>query len=150
MPSLNFLINGGISHPNSETLIQMGVEYLTFLVYMTEQESTQFSMLGFHTKDQGSIIYLISNLFKIMGSREQNFMSPQALKICQKLIYRMLKFHKKEDIVFVLRELFKNDKTIINDDVTLSVLINNYVKPLMQGYSDPSDEQDPFLNLVVD
>jgi hypothetical protein len=70
MPSLNFLINGGISHPNSESLIKMGLELLCFLVYMSEKEQTKFSMLGFHTKDEGSIIYLISNLFKIMGERE--------------------------------------------------------------------------------
>lgn len=67
-------------------------------------------------------------------------MNPQALKICQKLIYRMLKFHKKADVIFVLKELFKNDKTVTEDDVALSVLINNYVKPLMQELSDPSDE----------
>ena len=107
-------------------------------------------MLGFHTKDEGSIIYLISNLFKVMGQREQTFMNPQALKICQKFIYRMLKFHKKADVIFVLKELFKNDKTITEDDVALSVLINNYVKPLMQELSDPSDEQDEFLTLIVD
>ena len=62
----------------------------------------------------------------------------------------MLKFHKKADVVFVLKELFKNDKTITEDDVALSVLINNYVKPLMQELSDPSDEQDEFLTLIVD
>lgn len=52
----------------------------------------------------------------------------------------MLKFHKKADVVFVLKEIFKNDKSITEDDVALSVLINNYVKPLMQEMSDPIDE----------
>jgi hypothetical protein len=107
-------------------------------------------MLGFHTKDEGSIIYLISNLFKIMGQREQTYMNPKALKICQKLIFRMLKFHKKSEVIFVLEEIFKNDRSITDDDVALSVLINNYVKPLMQDYSDPSDENDPFLLLIVE
>ena len=107
-------------------------------------------MLGFHTKDEGSIIYLISNLFKVMGQREQTFMNPQALKICQKLVFRMLKFHTKTEVVFVLEHLFKNDRSITDDDVALSVLINNYVKPFMQDQSDPSDEQDPFLKLIVE
>ena len=43
----------------------------------------------------------------------------------------MLGFYQKDDIVFVLKELVKNDKTITNDDVAISVLINNYLKPLM-------------------
>lgn len=62
----------------------------------------------------------------------------------------MLKFHRKSDVVLVLKELIKHDHSVTDDDVALSVLINSYIKPLMQDYSDPADEQDPFLRLVID
>jgi hypothetical protein len=118
----------------------MGIELNCFLVYMSQKENTEFSMLGFHTKDEGSIIYLISNLFMIMGQREQQYMNHQVQKICLKLIYRMLKFHQKSDIVTILKELIRFDRTTTDDDVAVSVLINSYFKPLMQDYSDPADE----------
>jgi hypothetical protein len=62
----------------------------------------------------------------------------------------MLKFHKGTDVVFVLKHLFKNDRSITDDDVALSVLINNYVKPFMQELSDPANEEDGFLNLILE
>jgi hypothetical protein len=62
----------------------------------------------------------------------------------------MLRFHKASDIALVLKHLMKNDKTITDDDVALSVLINNYVKPFLQECSDPSSDEDDFLELVLD
>ena len=77
MPSINFLIQKSISHANSETLKQIGIEMTTFLLFMSEQEGNQiYEVIGHFTKDDDSVFIMLSNLFAVMGERNQNYLKP--------------------------------------------------------------------------
>ena len=81
IPSINFLIQDSISHPNSETLKQIGIELLTYLVCSSQAQIsstklTKWTSVGNHTKYCDGALVLTSNLFKIMGDRNQKYLSP--------------------------------------------------------------------------
>ena len=63
LPAINFLIQQSLSHANSETLKQIGLELTTFLLYMSEQEGCRYPTLGHFTKDDDGVLVLVSNLF---------------------------------------------------------------------------------------
>lgn len=52
MPCFNFLIQKSISHPNSESLRQIGIEMLAYFLLRTENEGSHaYESIGHFTKD---------------------------------------------------------------------------------------------------
>ena len=75
-PMLTFLIMDSISHPNSQTLRQIGLELVGFLVYACEVTSPNqeiFSDFGQYSKDNISSIQVLSSLINLAS----NFKSEQ-------------------------------------------------------------------------
>jgi hypothetical protein len=54
----------------------MGLELTTFLLFMSEQEGCRYDALGHFTKDDDGVLVLVSNLFYIMGDKNQNYLIP--------------------------------------------------------------------------
>ena len=68
-PLMNFLLPyDATSHVNSQSLLQMGLEMASFLLYMTENQGCSYSSLGHYTKNGMQSIMLVHNLLKIMGN----------------------------------------------------------------------------------
>ena len=69
VPLINFLIDtASASHPNSQTLMFMGLELSAFLVMMAEQQPQRFENLGHYTKNLTEESRFIDNLIGIMGN----------------------------------------------------------------------------------
>ena len=78
MPLINFMLSYSTSHPNSQTLKQIGIEFTAFLLYMTENERGKhaFETVGHYTKDEDEILRLLHNLLAISGDKNQGFLKP--------------------------------------------------------------------------
>jgi len=106
---------------------------------------------GHHTKDNHAILQLISNLFKVMGSRNQEYMMPQMQRLCMRIIFNILKpYNKNEDIIELFTTLLKADENIRDDDMALSVMVNSFIKPFMVESADGANEDDPYIVFVID
>ena len=78
-------------------------------------------------------------------------MKPQMQRLCQRIIFNVLKpYNKNEDIIELFQTLMNADENIRDDDMALSVLTNSFIKPFMLERADGSNENDPFIVFVID
>lgn len=139
-PSICFLIEHSVSHPNSATLRQMGLEMLTYLLHMAENEQSQLASFGHYTKDAEATLQLLSSLFSIVGVKGSS-------KLSLKLVYRTLSLvSSNAGVVSQIRHLIKLDPNVSSDDKALSVLISSVIKPLLQERT----QDDQILDFVID
>lgn len=112
-PMLTFLLMDSISHPNSQTLRQIGLELVGFLVYACEVTSPNqeiFSDFGQYSKDNVSSIQVLSSLIKLASNIQSEQLNEKQQKIALKISYRLLNMIKNEtEIVKALNYMLKVD-----------------------------------------
>ena len=151
MPSINFMLNGGHCHSNSETLMQMGIELTAYFLYMTQQEQCKYLSLGHYTRDESATIDLLSSLFRIMRDSKTEFLFPRQQKLCIKLAFGIMDLHSNENtIVDIFTRLFTKEVDIKESDMNKGILISSFIKPFVVARGNPNDQSgDALLNMVL-
>ena len=97
------------------------------------------------------MIALLSNLFTVMGLKDQEHLSGQQQKLCMKLAYSVIdQFQSNQDLVTIFTRLITEDQNMKSVDMSLSILISSFIKVFVQRRGNPADETDCLLVFVID